>query len=123
MRSPKLFGGMVLSLAFGAGVVAAVFSLVDAMLLQQRSAAAPEHLLVLWEDAIQRGGSARTNVSSANFLEWRERSKSFLHVAAARNITLSLVQGSGEPNSLLAHSVTANYFEALGRVAIARKKF
>ena len=122
MRRPALSVIIVLTLATGMGVVTAVFSVVNAVLLRPLAYRNPDRLMVLWEDGSRRGGSAKTNVASSNFLDWRDQVRTFDALAIVRNVTLTLTS-LREPYSPLVHRVSANYFDVLGTPPLMGRTF
>ena len=69
----------VLTLAIGA--TTAIFSVVDAVLLQPPPFPHPERLVTLWQTD-PGDGNRPVEVAPADFLDWRDRVRSFERVAA-----------------------------------------
>jgi putative ABC transport system permease protein len=96
----------VATLALGIGANAAIFSVVDAVMIRALPFADPDRLVVLWEDVELRGNSRRTQPSPGNYNEWRRLNRSFEDLAATRGATASLT-GDGEPEQVLGRRTTA----------------
>src|SRR5262249_35438943 len=69
----------IAALALGIGATTAVYTVFDAVLIRPLRFPDPERLVMVWE--VQPSG--RTNViQTQNFLDWRERNRSFESIAA-----------------------------------------
>ena len=103
----------LVALALGIGANTAIFSLVNAVLLQPLPF--PESDQLVWVYGNIRNGGNRASVSPLDFLDYRAQNKTFEQFAASgtlpqfRNLT-----GGGEPERLTASVVTGNYFQTLG---------
>jgi len=109
-KAPSFTVAVVLTLALGIGANAAVFSVVRAVLLEPLPFAEPERLVVVEE---LNPGWSTTLASSHAFLEWRRRTKSFEHLAAAVWWDANLETGP-EPARVIEVNVSAGFFETLG---------
>jgi putative ABC transport system permease protein len=107
----------LLTLALGIGATTAIFSIVDAVLLQPLPYAQADRLAVVGETGSE--GDAG-NVGYATLLDWRARSQSFEAFALFRSWNPTLVV-NGEAERLDAMRVSANFFALLGvRPALGR---
>ena len=115
----------MLTLALGIGANTAIFSVVNAVLLQPLPFVEPERLLWLggWLGADKEQG-----VTPADFLDYREQSQSFKEIAAGISDGVPMnLSGNGEPERLQGALVTANYLDvfgvkpALGRTFVAEE--
>lgn len=97
-------------LALGIGANAAVFSLVDAVLLKPLPFPQPERVVRVWEAPSLTSVNQTT---AANFTEWKRRGSSFESLAAEVRTDLTASIG-GEPTRLSGKLVSADYFEVLG---------
>jgi putative ABC transport system permease protein len=105
-RSPGFTAAAVLALALGIGATAAIFSVVDAVLLRPLPYADAGRLVVLLH-------SARNPVAPANFLDWKRQSAAFESMGAADNWVPNIT-GGGEPESVQALRMTADVLPMLG---------
>jgi len=111
-RSPGFTAVAVLSLALGIGANAAIFSLVEAVLLRPLPFREPERLVMVWEDASQVG-FPRNTPAPANYADWKAQNQVFEGMAAIRYRSYNLT-GDGEPEKINAQAVTADFFPLLG---------
>jgi putative ABC transport system permease protein len=101
----------VLTLALGIGANAAIFSVVDRVLLRPVPFPEPERLMVLgWQWS---SGGTTPQLTPVKYAYLKEHSQSFSEVAASygRSFTLS---GVGEPEQLHGTTVSENYFRTVG---------
>ena len=116
-RTPGLAFIAVLTLALGIGANTAIFSLVNAVLLRPLPYANPDQLIQINESA---NGSDLRHVSGHEFAAWREQNRVLDDVMAYEGADFNLTSG-GDPRSVFAFSVSANYFKVLGvRAQIGR---
>jgi putative ABC transport system permease protein len=104
----------VLTLALGIGANTAIFSVVNGVLLRPLPYSEPQDLVRLFE-TVDRSTMAndRMEVAPANFLDWREQTRSFSGMAAY-GLTWSVINGGGEAERLDGALVTANFFATMG---------
>src|SRR2546426_6561054 len=109
-RKPGFTAVAALTLALGIGANTAIFSLAD--LLLRRPIALPDlnRLAAVREQRPERRDG---EPSPANFLDWREQSKSFESLAAYQYWTTNIT-GEGQPQALEGIRVTPNFFATLG---------
>jgi len=79
-RDPLSTVVVVATLAIGIGLNAAVFSVVDAVLLDDLPVAEPDRLFKIVQTRTDRGG--HYSVNSHSFLAWRDRQHTFQDLAA-----------------------------------------
>jgi putative ABC transport system permease protein len=99
----------VFTLALGIGANTAIFSVVNAVLLNAVPYYEPQRLL--WVTEAQDGRAKMAHANS--YLYWRAQSQAFEHLVAYQRGGLELT-GRGEPEQLDSVEVTANVFPALG---------
>ncbi|HET9480333.1 MAG TPA: ABC transporter permease [Candidatus Polarisedimenticolia bacterium] len=101
-----------LTLALGIGANAAIFSLVNAVLLRPLPYPEPQRLVRLVETRPVLGVD-RTSVAPAEFVTWRERSRSFSNMAAWQIVDLNL-SGDGTPERVSGFQASPSYLRVLG---------
>jgi putative ABC transport system permease protein len=106
LRTPMFTLVAVTTLALGIGANTALFSVVNAVLLQPLAYRDADQLVTL----LHRGSNP---VSAANYLDWRQQSSSFQAMAAAEFWSPDLT-GSGTPEHLIGLRVTRNLLPMLG---------
>ncbi len=114
---------VVLALALGIGANAAMFSVVDALLLRPVSYSDPESVVLLWERDAQ---GVLNNASAANFLDWRARTKSFSDIAGWASASFVLTGAAADGGSAVqmrGGMVTANFFRTLGVQPVLGRTF
>ena len=111
----------VVSLALGIGANTAIFSVVNAVLLKPLPFMEPERLVMVWEDA-SAIGFPRSDVAPANYVDWKAQNQTFEDVAALNWKNFNLT-GDGEPERILSHGVTANFFPLLGIQPVTGRNF
>jgi predicted permease len=97
---------MTLALAIGANAV--VFAVLNALVLRPVHVPEPQSLY-----AIQRGNGQAINHSYPDYLDLRDRNRSFDGLAAYNLASVGLDTGNN-PSSAWVYEVTGNYFDALG---------
>jgi putative ABC transport system permease protein len=118
-KSPGFTFFAVATIALGLGANAAIFSLVDGVLIKSAGYPEPERIVRLWEKPPQ---GDRNVISPANYLDWSRQSKSFEAMAAKTDGSLSYT-GAGEPRSLTVGFVSAPYFNVFGVQAALGRTF
>ena len=109
-RSPGFTFFATLTIALGLGANAAIFSLVDGVLLKSFGYPEPERIVQLWEKP-PRG--LRNGISAANYIDWAMQSQSFEAMAAQTGAGMSYAPSGGagstgsEPRLLRAAVVSA----------------
>jgi predicted permease len=106
VRSPGFTAVAVIALALGIGANAAIFSVVNAVLLRPLAYRDSDRLVT-----ILHGGD--DPVAVANYIDWRNQSQSFEAMAAADYWSANLT-GLDHPDRLLGLKVTQNLLPMLG---------
>jgi putative ABC transport system permease protein len=111
-KSPgfALVAAATLALAIGAN--AAIFAVLDAVVIRPLPYREPGRLVAIWEVMEGRGGEL-WRVSAASFRTWREENRSFESVAAFGSHGATLTAGP-EPEGLKGGWASPDYFRVLG---------
>jgi hypothetical protein len=102
----------VIVLALGIGANAAIFSVVDALLLRPLPYHDPDRLVMILEDATDIGFPTNTP-APGNYFSWKQRNRTFSGIAATRSASANLTV-DGPPDFVMGRRVTANFFDVLG---------
>src|SRR5215469_3188239 len=112
LRSPGFTAIAALSLALGIGANAAIFSLVDALLLRPMPVANPGSVM---EVNLDKASGDIGGVSYPDYLDFRAATKSFDGMAAFEFTTVSMAHSASEtPQIRLGTLVSDNFFSMLG---------
>ena len=118
-QHPGLSFLVVITMGLGIGANAAIFSVVDSVLLKPLPYDRPMDLALVWSN-FQKMGAARAPASGVELQELRNRSRIFEDVAGiwVGNGTFT---GEAEPEQVKIGDVTPNFFSVLGvRPALGR---
>jgi putative ABC transport system permease protein len=110
-QSPGFTLTVILTLALGIGACAAIFTVVDGVLLRPLPFAEPERLVMLNESKPPEVPSFTVRPFTT-FPRWKKQSTSFEGLAVVRDGSYNLT-GDGEPVRVYAGKVTANAFPTL----------
>src|SRR5262245_16582375 len=102
----------MITLSLGIGANTAIFSVVNAVLLQPLPFREPERLVMVWRTNTERT-MGKAPVSMPNFIDWKRRNEVFEQMAAWVTWRVSLA-GDAEPEVAPVAAVTAGFFETLG---------
>ncbi len=108
-RNPGFAAGAILTLALGVGVTVAIFSIVRAVLLRPLPYASPDQLVFVWDEA----EGQTTALSPGRLIDMRQRAPGVVGLSAFSEIPVNLL-GGGNPERLLAATVSTDFFEVLG---------
>lgn len=119
LKHPGFTAIALLALALGIGANTAIFSLVNAVILQPLPYRDPDRLISVYGT---RNRSTQGSVGPTDFLDYRSQNKTFEQFAASGSMMLPMnLTGSGEPERLNASIITGNYFDTFGvRPALGR---
>ena len=110
MKQPGFTAVAVLTLALGIGATTAIFSVVNAVLLQPLPYRQADRLVAV---SFSDDDGAFGNTGYATFVDWQARAKSFDQFALIRSWGGTLT-GHGEPENIEGLRVTPEYFKLLG---------
>src|SRR5215471_9571597 len=122
-RSPGFTVVAVLILALGIGANTSIFSVVSAVLLKPLPFAEPDRLVLLWEQTTSAGLNGHSTVAPANYVDWKERSRSFEDIALFNGLQEYNLTGDGEPERIGAIVATTNLFSILRLTPILGRTF
>ena len=124
VRSPGFTAVAVVTLALGIGANAAIFSVVNAVLLRPLPFADPARLVQVSHvpPAKSFPGMTTFPVSAANYLDWRAQNQSFTDMAIYTGARFILT-GHGDPESLTSIPVSPNFFNVLGAQPMLGRTF
>jgi predicted permease len=118
-RNPGFAAIAVLTLALGIGANAAIFSVVNAVLLRPLPWSEPDNAVMIWS---KWNAFDKTWVSDGEVNGYRAESRTLAGVAAWGEGQVNLT-GDGEPERVAAASVTANLFSVLGASPLKGRTF
>jgi len=110
-KRPGFSAAAILTLAIGIGATAAVFAVVDAVLLRPLPYPSSDRLYSLYE-MNSRGNVGRTRATALNFMDWRQQATLFDGMAAHVGTGFTLT-GRGDPEFTLGQLVTTNLLDVL----------
>jgi putative ABC transport system permease protein len=112
LRSPRFTIPALTALALGIGATSAIFSVVRGVMLEPLPYRDPARIVAIWENRLDRN-RPRNVIASANFIEWRERNKSFEYLGmlgpAQQNVELD-----GQPFEVAGFAASSDALAALG---------
>ena len=111
-RSPGFAGIAVVTIALGIGATSAIFSVINGVALKPLPYPAPRRLVFITSQ-FPTLGFDKFWVSPPEFLELRERTKSYSDIAAYRTSAVNVSEGT-RPERVNALFVTSNMFDVLG---------
>ena len=120
-KSPGFTAAAVLTLAMSIGANTAIFSVVDAVLLQPLPFRSPGRLAMVWEESSFLGFPQDTP-APANFVDWKKRNHVFEDMAAMKGDLMSLT-GDGPAEEMEVKEATANLFPLLGMRPVTGRTF
>jgi putative ABC transport system permease protein len=101
----------VITLALGIGANAAIFSVVNAVLLRPLPFKEPDKLMLIRETKLPQ--FPEFSVSPGNFLDWRKQNTVFERLVAFSGVSFNLV-GADDPEQIRGMKVTDGFFAMLG---------
>jgi putative ABC transport system permease protein len=119
-RSLGYAAGAVVTLALGIGANTAIFSIVNAVVLQPLPYAEPSRLFVIYEQ--HPAPVLRTRLSAENFLDLQREARSFEAIGGyiGTGFTLS---GRGEPEFVVGQVISAELLDALDVEPLVGRRF
>ncbi|HSK78701.1 MAG TPA: ABC transporter permease [Thermoanaerobaculia bacterium] len=112
LKSPGTTLAALLALALGIGANTAIFSVVNGVLLKPLPYPDPGELTLVWEKNPELG-FPRFSVAPPNFVDWRQQSRSFEHMAAIEFARFNLTGGE-QPQAVQGARVSSSFFRLMG---------
>lgn len=122
-RAPALASAAVITLALGIGANVAIFSAVNAVVLQPLPFPAADRLMVVTEENPEKHWHLQT-AAPANLLDWRANVADFQDVTGyVDGVGHATLTGRGDPRVVMSGYVMGNFFSTLGVHAAAGRVF
>ncbi len=112
-KKPSFAVIAVFTLALGIAANAAIFSVVNAVILRPLRYENAARLMTIWENHQANGGPETEWTSPTGFEDWRDQASSFDHVVAYQGWQPTLMAGNGEPEQITGALVSHNAFAML----------
>ena len=113
IRNPRLSVLAILTLALGIGVSVSLYSVAHEALVRPLPFRDESRVVMMFEHEPHKG-TIKGNVTPANFLDWRARSRSFERMGALRPFSATVIGTSGEAVRADGRLVLGEAFAALG---------
>ena len=110
-RAPGFTAAALITLALGIGATSAIFSIVRTVMLEPLPYDRPDRLVSVWET--NRGGTTRNGINLANFIAWRERSRTLEHLGMVGPRGAAMVV-NGQADDVPGFAMSVDAFRALG---------
>ena len=113
LKKPVFTLAALVNLAIGIGVNTAIFSVVNAVLLQPLPFTNPNELVFIWDTQRDKTEKMTYPVSAPNFYDWQEHNKTLASMSAYSFDYLNLV-GRDKPERLFIGYVSSNFLTTFG---------
>src|ERR1044072_1309594 len=113
LKKPVFTLAALVNLAIGIGVNTAIFSVVNAVLLQPLPYTNPNELVFIWDTQRDKAEKMTYPVSAPNFRDWQEHSTTLASMSAYSFDYLNLV-GRDKPERLFVAYVSSNFLNTFG---------
>ena len=113
-RSPLFATVAILSLALGIGANTAIFTLIDQILLRKLPVAAPEQLVMLYQQGSHNGSNMGTRMHSYPLYQDLQQKAEPLAEVLCRRLVSASVSVDNQTERVEAEMVSGNYFTMLG---------
>jgi putative ABC transport system permease protein len=122
IANPGFTATAILCLSLGIGLNSAIFSVVDGVLLQPFPYPDPDRIVVL-NSTNQRAGVDRSGLSWLDVRDVREQTTTLSTIAAFTGRTLTLSDGTSEPERFNGAVVSSSLFSLLGTPPVIGRDF
>lgn len=112
-RSPSFTVAAILTLALGIGATAAIYSVVDGVLLRPIPFANADRVAMLWETD-RNSGTTHEPSSIPDYEDFTARSQAFALLAAMSPVEVNVTVTNADPERLAGLEVTHTYFATVG---------
>ena len=113
LKRPGLAALVILTLSLGLGANAAIFQVIDSLILRPFTIADIDRLVLIAETSPEFTMDKQETVSPANFADWKKQTNVFDELAAFEWWEVNLASHE-EAERVAGFRVTANFFETLG---------
>ena len=120
-KKPLFYSVAILTFALGIGANAAIFTVVNGVLLRPLPYPHPERLMMVWTHNPRQGFDKDVG-TYPNFEDWRRASQSFERMSAYHGASVTLT-GNGDPAQIRGARVTPEFFETMGVVPLQGRAF
>ena len=121
VRTPGFAIVTTIALALGIGANTAIFTIVNAALIEPLPFHDPDRLVILWERNVRRPDRKNT-VGPANYIRWRERAQSFEDLSGFIDIS-GVLTGGGDPEEITQQLVLGDMFQIIAVQAMLGRTF
>jgi len=121
LKNPGFAGVAIIALALGIGANAAIFSVVNTVLLRSLPYPDPDRLMVLRETKLPQ--FPEFSISPGNFLDWQKQNTVFEKLAAINGSAYNFTNDAADPERLRGARVSAGLFEMLGATPALGRTF
>jgi putative ABC transport system permease protein len=120
-KAPSFTVSAVLILALGIGGTVSIVALLDTLFYRPLPYRDADRIVTIWQRQAARPAE-REDVAPADFVDWRDRARSFSSMAAIVPYSRDLTGGS-EPEVLFGAQVTEGFFDAIGMPPLVGRGF
>ncbi|HXU39692.1 MAG TPA: ABC transporter permease [Blastocatellia bacterium] len=121
LKNPGFAVVAIIALALGIGANAAIFSVVNTVLLRSLPYPDPDRLMVLRETKLPQ--FPEFSISPGNFLDWQKQNTVFEKLAAIQSSAYNFTSDATDPERLRGARVSAGLFEMLGATPARGRTF
>ena len=122
LQRPAMTALIVVPLALGLGANAAIFGLIDAVILRPFTIPGVDRVVLLSQTAPDANINIRETVAPANYLDWKSSVTSIEHMSAFEHWDVNM-SGADESERVSGFYVTADFFTAVGVAPAIGRQF
>src|SRR5215211_3009611 len=115
IKNPGFAAVAIIALALGIGANTAIFSVVNAVLLQPMPYGDPDKLVMVWgaDPSLGDDPDNMAPVVPADYYDWKAQNTVFEEMAASRDAQFSLT-GMGDPEFIVGYRFSSDFFAVAG---------